>query len=126
DRRERRRLPGAGRTRHEHHAVMVLGEPADAGRELELLEARNVARDDAEGEGDVAALPEGVDAEARQARMLVGRVELAVLEERGEAHRIGAADLADDVLELRRLQQVPALERSQVSVATQDRRLAHL
>ncbi len=85
-------LPDAGGAGDEDEAVVEVGEPADAGRKPERLEARHLARDHAERERDLAALAEGVDAEARQAGLLVRGVELARLVERGEARRVGGAD----------------------------------
>ena len=82
---------------------------------------RNVARDRPERERDVAALPEGVDAEPRQARRLVGGVELAGLLERGEPRRGGAADVAQDELELRRSERVPPVEGLERAVETNER-----
>ncbi len=48
DRRERRRLPGTGRTGHEHEPLRQSREVRDARGQSELLEARDVVRDDAE------------------------------------------------------------------------------
>ena len=62
----------------------------------ELLEARDFLRDDAERERDRAALPEAVDAEARQLSAVVGDVEVAALVELLQAlgYDAGAASTA--------------------------------
>ncbi len=105
---------------------MLLGEALDAGRKPQRLEARHLARDDAERERDVTALAEGVDAEARQAGPLVGRVELAgLLEVREPSRRVGA-DLLQDLLEALRIERRPVLERLEVAVEADDRRLPDL
>ena len=123
---ERRGLARAGRAGHEHEAAVLLGEPLDPGRQPQRLEARNLSRDDAERERDVTALPEGVDAEARQARPLVGRVELAGLLEVREPRRRVGADLVQDLLEALRIERRPVLERLEVAVEADDRRLPDL
>ena len=66
DRCERRRLSRPRCARDEHEPAMLLGKPADAVRKVEHLEVGDVLRNDAECDGDVAALPEGVDPEPRQ------------------------------------------------------------
>ncbi len=104
DRRERRRLAGAGGAGDEDEPAVLLGEALDAAGQVEAREVGHLARDDAEGERDVAALPEGVDAEARQAGNLVGGVELARLLEGGDAARGERADLVQDVLEDERVE----------------------
>ena len=71
---------------------------------MEAREVGDLARDDAEGERDVAALAEGVDAEPGQAGNLVGGVELARLLERGDAARSERADLVQDVFEHERVE----------------------
>jgi hypothetical protein len=76
DRGERGGLSGAGRAGHEHEAAVLVGHRLDAGRHAQVGEARDVFRDDAEGEGDGPALAEDVDAEARQVPGRVGDVEL--------------------------------------------------
>ena len=125
-RRERRRLARAGRAGDEHEAAVLLGEPLHARRQVELLEARHLAGDDAEGERDVAALAEGVDAEARQALGGVGDVEVAGLVERlqplGSDPRHGL-ECGEQVLLVQRRALV---ERRDRAVATQHRRLVQL
>ena len=123
---ERRRLPGAGRSGDEHEATMLLGEPLDARRQPQRAEARNLARDHAHRERDLAALPEGVDAEPREARALVGEIELAGLLECREPRRGGSADFAQDCLELLGVERRPALEDLEMAVEADHRRLAGL
>ena len=86
-RRERRRLSRAGGAGDEDQAAVLVREPGDAGRHAQLLEARDVARDDAERERDRAALAVDVDAEAGQPVGRVGDVEVAALVEL--AHPLG-------------------------------------
>ena len=119
-------LPEPGRAGHEHEAAVLLGEALDPGRKPQRLEARHLARDDAERERDVAALAERVDAEARQAGPLVGRVELAGLLEGREPRRRVGADLPQDLLEPLRIERRPVLERLEVAVEADDRRLPDL
>ena len=99
-RRERRRLAGAGRAGDEDEAALLLREPGDAGREMEVVEARDLARDHAERERDRAALPEAVHAEARQARLRVREVEIAALVEELTAARHRDGDRVEHRLEL--------------------------
>ena len=67
-RRERGRLAGAGRAGHEHDAARLLGELAHDRRQAELLDRHRLGRDQAERGAERAALEEGVDAEAADAR----------------------------------------------------------
>ena len=69
---------GAG---DEHQTAVLLREPPHACRQVEVVEAWDLARDHAEGDRDRAALAEAVDAEARQLRTRVGDVEVAALVE---------------------------------------------
>jgi hypothetical protein len=79
---------------------LLLGEVPYTLRKAKLIEGRDFIRDRAERERDVTALPEGVDAEARQTRALIGRVELAGLVEAGKPGRSGGADLFENELKL--------------------------
>ena len=81
------------------------------------------ARDDAEGEGDLAALAERVHAEPRQIGRLVGGVELAGLVERSDAPRSGRCDRVQHVLERLRRERHLAGKRRQVAVDAHDGRL---
>ena len=87
DRRERGRLAGAGRARDEHKPVLHVGEATNSRRHVQVLEAGDAARDEAHGDRDRAALPEGVHTKARLLIRLVRGVELSGLPERGEAMR---------------------------------------
>ena len=62
---ERGCLPGAGGARDEDQPALLLGELLDARRQVQALEVRHLAGDDAEGDRHVAALAERVDAEPR-------------------------------------------------------------
>ena len=73
---------------------MLFRQQLDAARKLEAREVRHLPGNDAEGERDLAALAERIHPEARQARQLVGGVELACLVELGDAPRCAGADLA--------------------------------
>ena len=105
---------------------MLLGELLHAGRKAQLLEARHRLRDDAEGERGRAALPVGVDAEARQVAVLVGDVEVAVVVEELEALRRAGADDLERGREVGVAQGRPAFEGAELAVASDDRRLAEL
>ena len=86
------------------------------------LEVRDLARDDAEGDRDRAALAEAVDAEPRQAGRRVGAVELSRLEERLQPLRRLGADLLEGELEVALGQLGLAFEFAQVPVPAYDRR----
>jgi hypothetical protein len=120
------RLADAGRARDEDQAAVLLCEVPHTLREAKVIEGRNFVRDRPEGEGDVAALPEGVDAEAWKACLLVGGVELTGLVEAGESCGSGRTDRLEDALELGRAERRPALEQAKRSVVPNDRRLANL
>ncbi len=126
DRRERRRLSRAGGAGDEDETAVFLGEATDARRQREGLEVRHLARDDAEGDRDRAALPEAVDAESRQAGRRVGAVELSRLEERLQPLRRLGADLLEGELEVAFAQLGFAVELTEISVAAQNRRTLHL
>ena len=76
DRREGRRLTGAGRPGDEHETAGILGQLVEALGQAELLERLDHRRDRAERGREAAALIEGVDAEAGDAADAVGEVEL--------------------------------------------------
>ena len=81
---------------------MLLGEASHACGEVQHVEVRHILRDDAESERDVAALPEGVDAEARQILLLVGDIEVTGGLEGFEAlvtARLAAEHIVGDELE---------------------------
>src|ERR1700675_301085 len=78
---EGRGLPGAGRSGNEHEPALLLGEASDAGRKVELVEARDLVGNQPERERDRSALPEAVHAEAREARLRARDVEIARLVE---------------------------------------------
>src|SRR4051812_10049666 len=121
-RRERRRLPDTGRPGDEDETPVLFNEAPHALREPQRIEGRNVARDHPERERDVAALPEGVDAEPRQACRLVGAVELARLLERAEPRRGGAADVVEEALEPLRCERLPPVEGLERAVESDERR----
>ena len=125
-RRERRRLARAGGAGDEHEAAVLAGEAADAGRQAQLLEARHVARDDAEGERDGAALAEGVDAEARQALGRVGEVEVAALVERPQPLRRDAGDRLERGEQVLLVRAAGTRRAARSRRPTQHRRLVHL
>jgi len=95
DRGERRRLARAGGAGDEDEPAMLLGQAADAGRERQIGEVRDLARDDAERNRDRAALAEAVDAEAGETLRRIGTVELSRLEERLQPLRRLGADLLE-------------------------------
>src|SRR5262249_2458992 len=65
---ERRRLTRTGRPGDEDEAARLLGERVEHRRQTELVEGADLARDETERRPDRAALEEGVNAEARNAR----------------------------------------------------------
>ena len=83
ERRHRRRLAAAGRTGHEHHALVVVGEPRERARQPQLFERRRVIGHGAEHAVESTLLAIEVGAEATDTVERVGEVELAVgVEER--------------------------------------------
>ena len=125
-RRERRRLPGAGRACDEDQAAVPLGEPLHSGRQLELRERGHGLRDHAEREGGRAALAERVNAEPWEVLALVGDVEVAAREEGCEPCRRGGADGVERGRESGLVERRPVLHRKEDAVAPKDRRLANL
>jgi hypothetical protein len=122
---EGRRLTGAGRARDEHETAVLVGEAAHSVRETELREARNLLRDEAEGERDRASLPIAVHAEAPEPLGQIGRVELG---RDVEVLALGGCPLGDQGqhgLEVR-LGQEAFLHRSQRPVDTGHRRRGDL
>src|SRR5690349_13512346 len=105
---------------------MLLGQAPDARRQREIREIRNLARDDSERDRDRAALPEAVDAEAREPFRRVGAVELSGLEERLQTLRRLGADLLERQLEISLGELCLAIEFAQAAVAANDRRPFHL
>ena len=76
---QRRGLARARRARHQHDAVLQVGDLLQDGRQVEVRPLRRRVGDDAHDDGVRAALHEDVDAEAREARGTereVGRAEL--------------------------------------------------
>jgi len=65
---QRRGLARPGRTRDEHEPLVQRAEVQDVLREPELFGGEDLRRDDAQHPRNAAAILEGVDAEARQAR----------------------------------------------------------
>ena len=113
DRRERRRLAGAGSAGHEDEPAVLLRQQLHAAREMKAGEVRHLPWDDAKGEGDLAALAECIHPEAREARQLVGGVQLAGLVELGDAPRCAGADLLEHAFERLGIEGRPAVERLQ-------------
>src|SRR6476659_6343485 len=103
---------------------MLFGQPAKAGRQAEHLEVRNVLGDDAEGERDMSALPERVDAEPRQIVVLVGDVEVTGLLEGLQALGRTSSDDLDQGLHVPVHENRSLLERAEGAIAPQDRREA--
>src|SRR5207237_9199023 len=73
---ERRRLPGAGRARHENEPLRAVGELLDDLRQAQLVERADLVGDDADRAPDGAALPVDVAAEPREALDAKGTVAL--------------------------------------------------
>src|SRR3990170_2000221 len=123
---ERRRLPGSRRPCDEDEAAMFVREPRDACRQMQLLEARDRVRDDAEGEGHGASLPEAVDPEPRQLGLGVRDVEVARLVELLPPPWSTKGDLIEDGLKLHFSERRELGGRSEHAVVAEHRRLAEL
>jgi hypothetical protein len=126
DRRERRRLAGAGGAGHEDDSARLFRELCDHRRQAELVDAADPVRDRARDERDIAALAEDVDPEARDADDLVGDVELLVALEFRHAlgageQRLGAGDRVGG-LEHR---PVIAGERTKLTIDASERHRSH-
>ena len=78
---DRRGLARAGRTGDQHHAAVLLGQPAHHRGQAERLERRGARQHPPEDEADRAALAEHVHPEAAQAGDAVGEVGLAAVHE---------------------------------------------
>ena len=120
-RRERRRLAGAGRAGHEHHALMVIAELLDDRRQRELVEARDVGRDRAERRADAGLLAEDVDAKPAAIGRHIGEVEVVALVE--ELGLVLGEDFSQVTLELR-VADVAELDGHQVAIHAQHGRNA--
>ena len=123
---ERGRLADARGAGDEDQPAMLVGQRLDAGRQAQALEVGHRVRDDAEGERDLAALAERVDAEAREADRLVGSVELAGALEDLEPRGRGGADVIHDLPQLERAERGEADQRLELAVEAHDRRPAGL
>ena len=125
-RRQRRRLARAGRPGEQDDPARLLGERADHLGQAEVVDRPHLEGDRAAGDRDVAALAEGVDAEAREPANLVGEVGLALVRELVEQTLVG-----QDVLERRArcpprsAARRPSIGRS-VAVDARHRRRVHL
>ena len=80
-RRERRALAAAGRAGDEDEAALFLGDLLEDRRQAELVDGRDLRRDDAQDHADRAALLEDVAAEAAEAGDAVGEVDFLVSSE---------------------------------------------
>ena len=118
-RRQRGGLTGSGRTGHQHEAARPLGERREHLRQVQLLEAADLLRNQPVDRADRAALIEHVHAEARQALDAEREVELQRLLEslllRVGQHAVG------ELLGFRRIH-VSARQPHEVSVDTHLRR----
>ena len=105
---------------------MLVREPPHTCGERELLERRDVLRDDAKRKRDRAPLPERVDAEAREVLVLVRDVEVARVVEAVALVRRDLGDLVEDERELLLAEHRQVVHRAERAVAAKDRRLADL
>jgi hypothetical protein len=124
-RRERRGLPGAGRSGHEDDPALLVGEVVDRLREVQLLDRLDVGRDRPEDERDRAALVEGVHAEAAGAVHAEREVELALALELLALGVVGDHRV-EDVVGVVRQQLVRVRDRLQAAVDADQRRRGHL
>ena len=123
DRREGRRLAGAGRARAEDESALRFRKLRDSVRQPELDERRDDTGDQAEGERDRSTLAKAVHSETWEARRRVRDVELARLVERGAASRILGGDDGEHALEVLGLEDRPTLDRGERPVVSEDGRL---
>jgi hypothetical protein len=122
---QRRRLARAGGAGEQHDAALLLGQLADDGRQLELVDRPDVDRDRADDERHRPALAEGVDAEARDARDRVGEVDLVLLLELTEL--VGVVEhLVDRAERVLAGERGGALEAAHGAVDAHDRRSGDL
>ena len=94
DGRQRRGLARSGRPRHEDDAVLERRDFSDRLRQAELAKRRNPLGNQAHHDGERAALPEDVDAEARELRNRVREIAGALLEERPQDEIVAADQIA--------------------------------
>jgi hypothetical protein len=102
----------------------VVGQALYTFRQAQLLEARHLARDHAEGERDRPALAVAVDTEPRQALGRVGDVELAALVEVRELGRGHVGDDRERGLEVAVVERRVIRKQAEVAVAPEHGRLA--
>ena len=120
-RRERGRLAGAGGAGDQHHALVVVAEFLDDGRQRQSVDARDVLRDRAKRRAEAGFLAEHVDAETPAVGRHIGEVEVVALAE--VFVLVLGEDLGEITLELR-IADVAELDRHQVAVHAQHGRHA--
>jgi hypothetical protein len=123
---ERGRLAGTGRAGDEHEATALLGESRDTGGQAELDEVGDLARDDPERERRRAALPEPVDAEARQRGMGERDIEVARIVEEVATLRRDLGHLVEHVLEIALGESGRSFHLLEIPVMAEHRRLSEL
>ena len=98
-------LPGAGRSCYQDQALAETGQAANDRRHAELVEVRDLVRNQAQGQADGAALFEGIDPKARLPSPVEGEVEVALRLETSPALR--GKELPGHLLDLVRAKRVP-------------------
>ena len=130
DRRERRRLAGAGRPRQQDDAPLLVGQLADHRREREVLDRPDRLGDRPRDDRHDAALAEGVDPKPTDTVDLVGEVDFRLVVELGEAALV-VENRVERGLGLRDAEHLPAAhvdvgvaERAELAVDPGERRSA--
>ena len=90
---EGRGLAAAGRAGQQHHALVVVGEPGERGRQPQVAQGGRPGGDHPEDGVDPPLLPVGVAAEAPLALQGAGEVDLPALAQEGAL--LGGEDLLD-------------------------------
>ena len=113
-RRERRRLPGAGRAGDEHEALRQVAEVLAAPRQEQRVEGRDLERDRPQRQRHDALLDEAVATEA--VRVVVAEGEVDFLLRVQLRVQVLRQELADLLLELGRREHGLAVDRAEVAV----------
>ena len=123
-RRQRRALARAGGAGDEDDPALLLGQVGDHFGQAEILDRADLEGDRAADDRGRAALFEGVDAEARDARDRVGEVGLAFLFEFGLRAHLG--DVVEGLLGFLAAQRLLPLQGDELAVQANRRRRGHL
>src|SRR6185369_13169824 len=98
---ERRRLAASRRTRDEDEPVLLSRHLLEGVGELEVLHGRDVGLELPEDQGQVAALGEDVDAEARASLQVVRAIARAFLHEHAQEPPVAVHEVEGEDLRLK-------------------------